>query len=227
MNLQTQIVAVPRASIVIAVHSNSFRTVRGRTLVAAIFDEVSFWRDESSATPDIEVYRAVLPSLATTNGILIGISTPYRKLGLLYQKYRDYFGVDGDDILVLKGATQVFNPTLSDETIATQRAADPSSATSEWDAEFRDDLASFLDDALIDGAVEHGRPSRRARLIIAPSVMHRAAPAMIATRYPLRTKTIRSSSSTWCAGRRRIRSLIPSRSPRNTPHCSSSIVSPR
>ena len=32
--------------IVIAIHSNSFRTVRGRTLVGCIFDEVSFWRDE-------------------------------------------------------------------------------------------------------------------------------------------------------------------------------------
>jgi phage terminase large subunit-like protein len=70
--------------VTIAVHSNSFRTVRGRTLIACIFDEVAFWRDEASAAPDIEVYRAVLPSLATTNGMLIGISTPYRKIGLLH-----------------------------------------------------------------------------------------------------------------------------------------------
>ena len=82
--------------IIIAVHSNSFRTVRGRTLVACIFDEAAFWRDESSATPDIETYRAVLPSLATTDGMLVGISTPYRKLGLLHQKHRDHFGVEGD-----------------------------------------------------------------------------------------------------------------------------------
>ena len=39
-----------------------------------IFDEVSMWRDESSATPDLEVYRAVLPALMTTGGMLIGIS---------------------------------------------------------------------------------------------------------------------------------------------------------
>jgi len=117
-----------RNGIVIAVHSNSFRTVRGRTLVAAVFDEVAFWRDETSASPDIEVYRAVLPSLATTNGILIGISTPYRRMGLLYQKYRDHFGQDGADVLVVRGSTQTFNPTLTDQTIAAQRAADPTSA---------------------------------------------------------------------------------------------------
>jgi phage terminase large subunit-like protein len=64
-----------RNGVVIACHANSFRNVRGRTLLACIFDEVSFWRDETTATPDSEVYSAVLPSLATTNGMLVGISS--------------------------------------------------------------------------------------------------------------------------------------------------------
>jgi hypothetical protein len=144
--------------VVIAVHSSSFRTVRGRTLIACIMDECSFWRDEASANPDVETYRAVLPSLATTNGMLIGISTPYRKIGLLYQKYRDHFGVDGDDVLVLQGPTTAFNSTLAPEVIAAHRAADPTAATAEWDAEFRTDISAWLDDELIDRAIELGRP---------------------------------------------------------------------
>ncbi|MGO8921407.1 MAG: terminase large subunit domain-containing protein, partial [Xanthobacteraceae bacterium] len=145
--------------VIIAVHSNSFRTVRGRTLVACVLDEVSFWRDESSATPDVEVYTAILPGLATTNGLLVGISTPYRKIGLLHQKHRDHFGQDGDDdVLVVQGASKLFNPSLSDAAIAAQRAADPTAAPAEWDAVFRSDLGAFLDDELIDAAVEHGRP---------------------------------------------------------------------
>src|SRR5262249_38960717 len=84
--------------VVIPVHANSFRTVRGRSLVCAIFDETAFWKDETSATPDVEMYRAVLPALATTAGMLIGISTPYRKLGLLYQKHRDHFAQNDDDV---------------------------------------------------------------------------------------------------------------------------------
>jgi Phage Terminase len=147
-----------RNGIVIAVHSNSFRTVRGRTLLAAVLDEVAYWRDESSAIPDIETYRAVLPALATTNGMLIGISTPYRKVGLLHQKYRDHFAVGGDEVLVVKGSTKAFNPTLPDSTIAAQRMADPTAAPSEWDAEFRTDISTFLDDELIDAAIEWGRP---------------------------------------------------------------------
>jgi phage terminase large subunit-like protein len=64
-----------RGDIEIAVHSNSFRSIRGRTLLACVFDEIAFWRDETSSEPDIEVYRAVLPALATTQGMLIGISS--------------------------------------------------------------------------------------------------------------------------------------------------------
>lgn len=154
----TQTEITLRNGIVIGVHSNSFRTIRGRTLVAVVFDEVAYWRDESSAIPDIETYRAVLPSLATTNGILIGISSPYRKIGLLYQKYRDHFGVDGDEVLVVQGPTKLFNPTISDQVIAAQMRDDPTSASSEWEAEFRTDISTFLDDELIDAAIEHGRP---------------------------------------------------------------------
>ena len=47
---------------------------------------------------------------------------------------------------------------MSEADIAAQRAADPAAAASEWDGNFRDDIASFLDDELIDAAVEHGRP---------------------------------------------------------------------
>jgi hypothetical protein len=155
---QTTHEIVLKNGIAIAVHSNSFRTVRGRTLIACIFDEIAFWRDESSALPDIETYRAVLPALATTNGMLIAISSAYRKLGLLDQKHRDFFGIDSDEVLVVQGGTTVFNPTLSEQTVATQRAADPTSASSEWDAEFRSDISTFLDDELIDAAIEHGRP---------------------------------------------------------------------
>jgi len=107
---------------------------------------------------DTEVYSAVLPALATTNGMLIGISTPYRKLGLLHQKWRDHFGVDDDGVLVVQGASRVFNPSLSDAVLAAQRAADPTAADAEWDALFRSDIGAFLDDELIDAAIDHGRP---------------------------------------------------------------------
>jgi hypothetical protein len=144
--------------VVIAVHPVSFRSVRGRTLLACIFDEVAYWRSDESGTPDSEVYSAVLPSLITTRGMLVGISTPYRKIGLLHQKWRDNFGVDNPNVLVIQGPTTLFNPTIPPSEIASQRAADPSASGAEWDATFRNDLSAFLDDELIEKAIDHGRP---------------------------------------------------------------------
>jgi hypothetical protein len=53
-----------RSGLILGVHPNSFRSIRGRTLVACVFDETAFWRDETSSQPDVEVYTAVLPALA-------------------------------------------------------------------------------------------------------------------------------------------------------------------
>jgi hypothetical protein len=147
-----------KSGAIIAVHSNSFRSVRGKTLLACVFDETAFWRDETSANPDVETYRAVLPALATTRGMLVAISSPYRKTGLLHQKHRDHFGVDGDDVLVVQGPSVSFNPTLSTAVVAQAHADDPEAAASEWEATFRSDLAAFLDDELIESAVDYGRP---------------------------------------------------------------------
>lgn len=144
--------------IIIGVHANSFRSIRGRSLVCAIFDEIAFWRDEETANPDKEVYTATLPSLLTTNGMLIAISSAYRKAGLLYQKHRDYFGKDDPNILVVKGATSVFNQTINEDAIAALRAADPLGASAEWDSTFRSDLAGFLDDPVIDHSINYARP---------------------------------------------------------------------
>ena len=56
--------------------TNSFRTARGQTLLAVVGDEVSYWKDESSAQPDVETYRAVLPSLVASRIDLGVTDTP-------------------------------------------------------------------------------------------------------------------------------------------------------
>ena len=144
--------------ITLGIHSNSFRTIRGRTLCACVFDEVAIWRDEASATPDVETYTSVLAALLTTKGMLIGISTGYRRTGLLFTKHRDHFGVASDDTLVVQGSTLQFNRSLTEADLVALRAADPAASASEWDGSFRDDLAAYLDHELIDAAVEYGRP---------------------------------------------------------------------
>ena len=148
-----------RNGTVIAVMCSNFRRIRGRTLLACVLDEAAFWPDdELGANPDREIYGALLPSLATTDGLLIGISTPYRRIGLLHSKHRDYYGVDDDDVLVVQGPSAAFNPTLSEAVIAASMAADPVGGEAEWNAFFRSDISSLLDDAAIDAAIDVDRP---------------------------------------------------------------------
>ncbi len=140
----------------IAIGTNNFRSVRGRPILTAVLDEVSFWRDETSANPDEETYRALTPGMATMapDAMLIGISTPYRKSGLLYKKFRDCYGRDGGDVLVVKAPSIVLNPTLDKAIIDAALAEDPAAAAAEWLAEFRDDISGWATRELIEAAVD-------------------------------------------------------------------------
>jgi hypothetical protein len=141
--------------VTIEVATNSFKAVRGRTLLASILDECAFYRDEASATPDVELYRAIVPGLATTGGLLIGISSPYARKGLLYNKHKRHFGQDSD-VLVIQGGTQQFNPTIDARVIEEALEEDPAGAKSEWLGQFRDDVSDFLTRDVVDAAA---RPS--------------------------------------------------------------------
>jgi hypothetical protein len=141
----------------IAVGTNSFRAVRGRPLLLGILDELAFWRDENSAKPDEELYRALVPALATLtpDSQIIGISSPYKKSGLLYKKFKDHYGKDGD-ILFVKAATRQLNPTIPQEIVDRALADDPAAASAEWMGEFRDDIGSWLGLEVIEAAVDTG-----------------------------------------------------------------------
>ena len=62
----------------ITVSAASFRNLRGGTSIGVIADELAFWPiDEGSRNPDSEILAAIRPSMLTTKGQLIGISSPY------------------------------------------------------------------------------------------------------------------------------------------------------
>src|ERR1700722_16063483 len=147
-----------RGNIIIGVHTNNYRTVRGRTLLAVIADETSYWRDELSATPDVETHRACMPALAASGGMWVSISTGYRKAGLQYDKWRQHFGQDSADVLVVQGSTLDFNPSISSAIVQQAREADPEASEAEWGGGFRNDISSFLDDQTIERSVDYSRP---------------------------------------------------------------------
>jgi phage terminase large subunit-like protein len=47
--------------VVIEIQTASFRATRGYSFAAVLADETAYWRDEASANPDVEIFRALRP----------------------------------------------------------------------------------------------------------------------------------------------------------------------
>ena len=141
----------------IAVHTSSYRAVRGRTIIACICDEIAFWRSEESANPDEEVLNAIRPAMSTIPGaMLVAIGSPYSRRGVMYQTFKSCYGQDGD-VLVWKAATREMNARVSQSVIDRAYAADPASAAAEYGADFRSDLEAFVSQEVVEAAVVSGR----------------------------------------------------------------------
>src|SRR5437763_6315484 len=93
----------------------------------------TFMGPDPSANTDSEILNAVRPALATTNGLLAIISSPYARRGEVWNLFNRHYGLGGDpEILVAKGATRDFNPSLPQRTVDRALERDPIVAASEW-----------------------------------------------------------------------------------------------
>ncbi len=143
--------------VVIEIHTCSFKATRGYTLVGVIADEAAFWQSESSANPAAEVLNAVRPGLATTNGLLLVVSSPYGKTGVLYDNFRQHYAKSDSPVLVWKGTSLDMNPTLPRRVVERALDRDRAAASAEYLAEFRDDLSGFLSVEEIERVIVPGR----------------------------------------------------------------------
>ena len=145
----------------IEVRAASFRRLRGLTTVAVVASESAFWMDDSGSNPDSEILGAVRPSLATTGGPLILITTPRARKGEVYELHRRYFGAQGDpSVLIVQAPSTTFNPCLPQSVIDRAMERDQAAASAEYLAEFRSDLESFVDREIVDRAVDRGISER-------------------------------------------------------------------
>jgi hypothetical protein len=135
-----------RNRIVIEVHTASWRSTRGYSVVAALLDELAFWpTDKTSAEPDVEVVNAIRPAMATIpDAILLCASSPHARRGALWDAHRRHYAQDGDPILVWQAATRDVNPSVPQTYIDQHVADDPARAAAEYFARFRSDLEAFV-----------------------------------------------------------------------------------
>jgi hypothetical protein len=124
----------------IEVRAASFRRLRGPTYVGVIADEAAFWySDEFSANTDAEI---------------LGASSPYARRGILWNTHKRHYGPEGDPlILVAKGTSREFNPSLPQSVVDRALERDRAAASAEYLAEFRSDIESFVSIEIVQGCV--------------------------------------------------------------------------
>jgi hypothetical protein len=143
--------------ITIEIQTASFRTIRGRTVVAGLADELAFWMGDDSANPDKEIIGALRPAMATIPGaLMLKASSPYARRGVLWDDHRKHFGVDTSATLVWQADTRTMNPSVPQSFIDSAIEDDPSSAAAEYGAQFRSDVESFISREAIEAVTSIG-----------------------------------------------------------------------
>jgi hypothetical protein len=144
-----------RNNITVEIHTASYRSIRGRTVIAALLDETAFWAsDETSANPDQEILNALRPSMATIPGsMLLCASSPYARRGILWSAYSKHYGKDTSAPLVWHAPTLSMNSTVPQSVIDAALADDEPAARAEYFAEFRSDLEAFVRLDVVEGCL--------------------------------------------------------------------------
>ena len=181
----------------IVIATNSYRSVRGRTIACAILDECAFWRSEESSNPDIEVFNSLLPGLVTLDGRIVLISSAYRKSGLIYQRWLKHYGKNSPDALVVRAPSRAFNPTIPAAVVNDALAQDAEAASAEWLSQWRSDVGDFVDRSTVEVAVDHGvneRPPTAGTMLDLWTWL--AAQAVTPQPWPLHTRRMNGLCST-------------------------------
>jgi hypothetical protein len=136
------------------------RSVRGRSMPAALLEELAFFRDSlTGRINDEEIWRAINPRIMP-GGQLICLSTPYTELGLLHQLWRDNYGHPTNALcahaptLLMRGKDAAIAQLIADES-----KRDPMNSAREYGAEFLSAAAgTFFDAGAIARAIYASGP---------------------------------------------------------------------
>jgi len=144
--------------ITISIKSASWRSSRGFSALAVVLEEVCWFRWETdSALRDKEIYRSWKPSLSTIpSSLLLAISSPHSYQGIMAEKFKKHHGKKGGNVLTWVSSTTTMNPTFDEEEVKQAYRDDPEFARSEYGAEWRRDISSFLDHSVVEAVIDSG-----------------------------------------------------------------------
>jgi hypothetical protein len=141
--------------------------IRAKTVVAALFDEAAFFRDEATgAVNDADLYGAVLQRVVPEGQVWLATTPWVANIGLVEEIIGKEFGKHTHSLCVL-APTRVLNPTWDpDHTIETDmRARDPDRASREIDAvPLASGAGMFFPAETINACVDFDRPAQLTRV---------------------------------------------------------------
>jgi len=163
--------------IIIGCYASTYDGVRGRTIVAAVLDELAFFPwEESAPSSDEEVIAALMPGMATVrNAKIIKISTPYAKSGVLWTEFQQRAEIDFPVWCV---ASVHMNPTIDPAMLVREQRRSEERYRREYLAEFTDSISSWIIPEILEPCIVRGRtevPARRDAYYVAvldPATRH-------------------------------------------------------
>ncbi|HEY9779486.1 MAG TPA: hypothetical protein V6D09_05035 [Leptolyngbyaceae cyanobacterium] len=135
------------------------RGVRGYAIPFLVFDEAAHFIDSEGNSAGDALYQALSPSVAQFGslGKILMLSSPWVQRGIFWESFKQGCSGEFPQLQVVRAATWEVNPSISEESLALEKARDPQLFAAEYAAEFSGSIASFLDPQLIDAAVNHDR----------------------------------------------------------------------
>jgi len=149
------------SDVTVEIKAASWRSTKGFTVGLLILEELSAWRFEDiAANQDTEIYTSLVPSMLTIpNSLVVGISTPFARDGLLWRKFNANWGKVDSSILSWRGCSWEMNKTLNEKALRDQYFEElgPAAFGAEFEAKFREDMETFLPLEIVNAAIVKGR----------------------------------------------------------------------
>jgi hypothetical protein len=157
-------------NVVLAAYPCRPAAVRGLRARVVVCDELAFFRSTEGNPLDTEMLRAGRPTLATTGGRLVILSSPAGQTGALHDLYTRHWGRDDSSTLVWTATAPEMNETLTADYLERMREEDPEGYRSEVLGEFRAGVTALFDPEALKACVAVGVRERPP----APGLVYRA-----------------------------------------------------
>jgi len=129
---------------------------RGARNLLAVMNEAAYYHAADGRSVAGAMRTALLPTLATTGGKLVIVSSPYMATDLLGDLHKRHWAQDLSPTLVVQASAPEMNPTLPADYLQRMERDDPQSYASEVLRLFRAGVGLLFDDVALDSCVgEH------------------------------------------------------------------------